>query len=142
MIEDKTELDLKTLLGVIKMNSKELAEFIGGQIKKHRLDNGWTLEQVAKKVGTNRSTISNYETGYRSPRHDTLVVLPRMFNISIDDLFPPRNRDKQNENEPIIQKTAEIMGQLHKSHQEEVYDCAKNASKNNRNKKLLKHQKN
>ena len=36
---------------------------IGKNIKKRRLEVGMTLEEVAKKVGVSRQTLSRYETG-------------------------------------------------------------------------------
>ncbi|HEB2146382.1 TPA: helix-turn-helix transcriptional regulator, partial [Staphylococcus aureus] len=37
------------------------------------------------------ATISNYETGYRTPKQDDLFEIAHILNISIDDLFPARN---------------------------------------------------
>lgn len=36
---------------------------IGHNLKKRRLTLGYTLEEVAKKVGTSKQTIHRYETG-------------------------------------------------------------------------------
>ena len=77
------------------MDKKELHAYIGKQIRKLRKRNNWTLHQLAAKVGVGHSSIANYEKGYRSPKHDTLVLLADTFGISIDDFFPQvlDNRD-------------------------------------------------
>ena len=73
------------------MDSSELALFIGQQIKLHRKRNGWSQVELAKILGVGKSTIANYEKGYRSPRQNTIFQLADVFNISVDDLFPAIN---------------------------------------------------
>lgn len=46
-----------------------------------------TQEQLAKKVNMTKGTISNYENGYSSPPHDTLVALADVLGISTDYLL-------------------------------------------------------
>lgn len=73
------------------MDSSELALFIGQQIKLHRKRNGWSQVELAKILGVGKSTIANYEKGYRSPRQNTIFQLADVFNVSVDDLFPAIN---------------------------------------------------
>lgn len=47
-----------------------------------------------EKNSTLKATISNYETGYRTPKQDDLFEIAHILNISIDDLFPTRNNKK------------------------------------------------
>ena len=75
------------------MDSSELALFIGQQIKLHRKRNGWSQVELAKILGVGKSTIANYEKGYRSPRQNTIFQLADVFNISVDDLFPAINAE-------------------------------------------------
>ena len=77
--------------GGLNMDSSELALFIGQQIKLHRKRNGWSQVELAKILGVGKSTIANYEKGYRSPRQNTIFQLADVFNISVDDLFPAIN---------------------------------------------------
>ena len=75
------------------MDSSELALFIGQQIKLHRKRNGWSQVELAKILGVGKSTIANYEKGYRSPRQNTIFQLADVFNVSVDDLFPVINSE-------------------------------------------------
>lgn len=71
------------------MDNKELAVYVGEKIKQFRLSNGYTQTEVADKVGIGKSTIANYEKGFRSPRQKVLFQLADVFGVSIDDFFPP-----------------------------------------------------
>lgn len=71
------------------MNKEEIAIVIGENIKRYRLQNGWTQQELGAKIGISKNAIGNYEKGFRSPKKDTMFDLANAFNISIDDLFPP-----------------------------------------------------
>ena len=71
------------------MTDKELAIYIGAKIKEFRLKRNLTQKELAKIVNVGDTTIANYEKGFRSPKKDTMFDLANAFNISIDDLFPP-----------------------------------------------------
>ena len=71
------------------MNKEEIAIIIGENIKQYRLQNGWTQQELGAKIGISKNAIGNYEKGFRSPKKDTMFDLANAFNISIDDLFPP-----------------------------------------------------
>ncbi|MGU7900286.1 XRE family transcriptional regulator [Streptococcus suis] len=72
------------------MNEKELAIYIGQQIKNYRKQIGLTQKELAEKLGMGHTTVANYEKGFRSPKKDTLFDLADVFGVSIDDLFPQR----------------------------------------------------
>ena len=71
------------------MNKEEIAIIIGENIKQYRLQNGWTQQELGAKIGISKNAIGNYEKGFRSPKKDTMFDLANVFNVSIDDLFPP-----------------------------------------------------
>lgn len=73
------------------MDKKELAKFIGNKIRHYRTKLNLTQDQLGEKLNTKKATISNYETGYRTPKQDDLFEIAYILNISIDDLFPTRN---------------------------------------------------
>ena len=75
------------------MNKEEIAIIIGENIKQYRLQNGWTQQELGSKIGMSKNAIGNYEKGFRSPKKDTMFDLANAFNISIDDLFPPVQKD-------------------------------------------------
>lgn len=62
-----------------------------------------TQDQLGEKLNTKKATISNYETGYRTPKQDDLFEIAHILNISIDDLFPARN-SKNNDITSIYNK--------------------------------------
>ncbi|HCY8319043.1 TPA: helix-turn-helix transcriptional regulator [Staphylococcus aureus] len=76
------------------MDKKELAKFIGNKIRYYRTKLNLTQDQLGEKLNTKKATISNYETGYRTPKQDDLFEIAHILNISIDDLFPARNSKK------------------------------------------------
>ncbi|HBC4492041.1 TPA: helix-turn-helix transcriptional regulator [Staphylococcus aureus] len=76
------------------MDKKELAKFIGNKIRYYRAKLNLTQDQLGEKLNTKKATISNYETGYRTPKQDDLFEIAHILNISIDDLFPARNSKK------------------------------------------------
>lgn len=51
--------------------------------KKHKI----TQVDISKKLGVNRSTYANYETGLREPDNETLQRLADYFEVSIDYLL-------------------------------------------------------
>lgn len=103
------------------MNKEEIAIIIGENIKQYRLQNGWTQQELGSKIGISKNAIGNYEKGFRSPKKDTLFDLANAFNISIDDLFPPVQKDSSS-NTSSIQT---IYDQLHQPRQEKVLNYTK-----------------
>ena len=85
------------------MTDEELAFFIGNKIKEYRKLKGLTQKELAKSVGMGDTTIANYEKGFRTPKKNTLFKLAKVFNISIDDLFPQQGNFINNENKTPIQ---------------------------------------
>lgn len=68
-----------------------LSKYIGKRIKKFRNAHNLTTEELAEKIGTTRATITRYENGVRKANQDVLFQLADVFNVSVDDFFPPRN---------------------------------------------------
>lgn len=57
------------------------------KLRKIRNELGLTQEDVAKKIGVTRAAYTQYETGKRSPDLETLKLIARTFNVSIDFLL-------------------------------------------------------
>ncbi|UNM90592.1 LexA family transcriptional regulator [Vagococcus sp. CY52-2] len=68
----------------------EIKKFIGEKIKYYREKRGLTQEELAKKLKTSRQSISRYESGDRATNQDFLFELADIFEVNIDDFFPPR----------------------------------------------------
>lgn len=69
----------------------ELNKYIGQEIRKNRESRNISVEQLASKLGTTRATVTRYELGTRKANQDVLFKLAELFNISVDDFFPPRD---------------------------------------------------
>lgn len=83
------------------MDKEQIAIVIGEKIKQHRLANGWTQQELGTKIGISKNAIGNYEKGFRSPKKNTMFDLANAFNVSIDDLFPPIQKDTPPTTSPI-----------------------------------------
>lgn len=59
----------------------------GNILKKLRLDNDLTQEDLAKKIETSRSNIANYENDKNMPSVDILEKLSELFNVTTDYLL-------------------------------------------------------
>src|SRR5699024_4828490 len=109
---------------------ENLSQYIGKRIRKYRKDMKLTQDELAKKLNTSKGIISNYETGYRSPRQDDLFLLAEVLNINIDDLFPPREDNKiDTYNIPVVSKIS--AGEpIHAEENIESYIAIPNAKEN------------
>lgn len=59
-------------------------ETIGSKIKVLRKTRGLTQDQLAKLLGLQRATISNYEIGRRSPHLNDLKNIAKVLGVSIE----------------------------------------------------------
>ena len=103
------------------MNKEEIAIVIGENIKRYRIQNGWTQQELGAKIGISKNAIGNYEKGFRSPKKDTMFDLANAFNISIDDLFPPI----QNDSSSNVSQIQSIYDELNPPRQVKVLNYAK-----------------
>lgn len=69
-------------------NLSQLAKYTGTQIKRLREERNWSQDELAKKLDTTKTSISNYENGKRTPRFDGLYLLSTIFEVPIDTFFP------------------------------------------------------
>lgn len=51
-------------------NLPQMAKYTGVQIKRLREERNWSQNELAKKLNTTKTSISNYENGKRTPRFD------------------------------------------------------------------------
>lgn len=56
------------------------------QLIRHRKRLGLSQEQLGEKIGVSRQTISKWELGDTTPEMEKLILLSRLFDVSIDDL--------------------------------------------------------
>lgn len=101
----------------------ELSTYIGNKIRQYRKQNNLTQDELAKRLGLGKGTISNYESGYRTPQESRLFELAEALGVSINDLFPPTV------NQSIVDKIIDISTQLEAPRQEKVYNYAEHELK-------------
>ncbi len=57
------------------------------KLRELRVNSGYTQQQVADVLDCSRSTYTYYETGKTSPDLPTLILLAKIFNVSIAELL-------------------------------------------------------
>ena len=68
----------------------------GNNLKKIRLDNDLTQEELAKKINTSRSNIANYENDKNMPSVDMLEKMSKALNCSVDFLLGKNDKQELN----------------------------------------------
>ena len=58
-------------------------------IRQERINNDWTLDFVAQKIGLTKTAIHDIETGKQQPSYKVLVKLEDLFKMSHRHLFAP-----------------------------------------------------
>ena len=59
----------------------------GRNLKTLRKMAGMNQDELAKRLGVRKTTISNYETSFSSPPKATLIEIAELFKVSIDELL-------------------------------------------------------
>ena len=59
----------------------------GNRLKKMRLQEGMTQQQLADRLGVTKSVVSYYELQARYPSPEVLMKLARIFHVSTDFLL-------------------------------------------------------
>jgi transcriptional regulator with XRE-family HTH domain len=89
---------------------------LGARLKRMRVDNGWTLEDVSQRTGVARSTLSKIENGQMSPTYDVLQKITRGAGLDIVELF-----DARRQNAPFGRRNVTRSGEG-KPHATSTYD--------------------
>lgn len=71
------------------MKKDEMNQIIGKTLKKHRIKNGYTQEQVAEKINLAPKYISQIERGISSGTIETLIKFCNLYDISTDAVLSP-----------------------------------------------------
>lgn len=56
------------------------------KIKLYRMENGLTQKEMANALNSSQNTISNYETGVRTPTVKKLLAIATLLGCSVADL--------------------------------------------------------
>jgi len=101
---------------------KNQAENIGKNIRRLRLERGWTQQDLANKLGTTQKTVTAYECGTRYPTAEKIPVIANLFGVSINDLYgatvPPKRRKAKN---PRLWKRFQQVEQLPETDKRSVF---------------------
>ena len=57
------------------------------RLKQLRMEKGLYQKEIANRIGVSRPTITQYETGTRTPDHETLQIIADYFAVSVDYLL-------------------------------------------------------
>ena len=60
---------------------------IAQRLQKLRKENGYSQEELADKLGISRQAVSKWERAESSPDTDNLIILARLYNMSLDELL-------------------------------------------------------
>jgi len=75
----------------------------GKKLRELRKLEGWTQEQVAKKLGITKQTYSHYENENRKPSLDMIKELAAVYQVNIDDIFSDEDKEEvTNRTVPLI----------------------------------------
>ena len=105
------------------MEIEQINKYVGSKIKDYRKSFGLSQEELAKKIGVGKTTISNYEVGIRSPKKPQLIKLSEVFDVAIDDFFPQTDSTRINVSS-ILSEINKISSQLEEPRQKVVLDTA------------------
>lgn len=82
----------------------EIRMEIGKKICLLRKNVGITQEQLAQQLGVSRQTISKWESGLSLPDIESVVMISRLFQVSLEDLL----EEKEQRNETQQEETASL----------------------------------
>jgi transcriptional regulator with XRE-family HTH domain len=71
--------------GISLKNNDESRYILGERLEELRGKN--SIEKVSKDLGKNRYTYRGWETGYRTPKGNNLILLAKYYNTTVDYLL-------------------------------------------------------
>ena len=80
-------------------------------LKKLRIENNLTQDELGKKIGISGKVISKWESGYSMPDIEKIKVLCLIFNCDYEDLIGPgkkKNKEEKNTKEKKIDQKANL----------------------------------
>lgn len=63
------------------------AKKLGENIRRVRLDKGFTQDELCRKLGIDPSYLSNVESGNKNPTLATIEKIAKALDVSIDELM-------------------------------------------------------
>jgi len=95
------------------------------KLRQKRKEKGLSQAELARRIGVGRDSYNKYErTGVR-PSHETLVLLAKELNVSIDYLLGHTNKSCENNNKkteeiPLTPQQKEVIASLSPAQRQEM----------------------
>lgn len=80
---------------------------IANRLVNLRKEKGFSQEQLAEKIGVSRQAVSKWERSEASPDTDNLIMLARLYEVSLDELLRTEDEIPQPEEQPPQAETEE-----------------------------------
>lgn len=90
----------------------------------YRKMNGWTMKELAERMGKTESAVSRWESGTASPKIKDINILSEVLGVDADVLIFGKSTSS-NSSSDIISETVEIMKQLDKTTQSNILNFVK-----------------
>lgn len=71
----------------VNIISEVMENLISLNLKRARLNRGWSMEELAEQIGCSKQTISNYENGKRNPDSQTLQKIGNILDLDFEYFF-------------------------------------------------------
>jgi repressor LexA len=84
----------------------------GKKLRELRKMEGWTQEEVARKIGVSKQTYSHYENEKRKPSLDTIRKLAEIYDVALDTVFGTVQESKEEYTVPVKFVRLPIVGQI------------------------------
>lgn len=68
---------------------------IANRLQKLRKENGYSQEELADELGISRQAVSKWERAESSPDTNNLILLARLYNMSLDDLLSTNDTNEE-----------------------------------------------
>lgn len=71
---------------------KEIDKYIGNKIYEIRTQNNWSRRALVNKIGGTEQQLSKYEKGVDNIPISKLLVIAKVFQVSIEEFFPKQDK--------------------------------------------------
>ncbi|MBQ9124120.1 MAG: helix-turn-helix domain-containing protein [Acholeplasmatales bacterium] len=78
----------------------------GDKLKRYRLKEGLSQEQLAEKIGVSRQAITKWETNRGLPDVENMIILAELFKLTLDELV--LEQVKKREENPVVYESETV----------------------------------
>jgi transcriptional regulator with XRE-family HTH domain len=69
------------------LNTETIAETIGATVRRHREKRGWSLNELARRLGVHRQNVWRLENGGHTPTLATCIEYAEAFGLTLPGFF-------------------------------------------------------